>query len=99
MGKHIVFDLDRKRRLAKWRRGSLTRAGRVGDPPPHNSSLRHAQWIVHLGMTGKLLVCPADADRKSTRLNSSHVAISYAVFCLKKKKDHDVVFLSRVVIF
>src|SRR5690625_5915518 len=26
------------------------------------------------------------SDRKSTRLNSSHVAISYAVFCLKKKK-------------
>src|SRR5437660_2672138 len=29
---------------------------------------------------------PAPTDRKSTRLNSSHVAISYAVFCLKKKK-------------
>src|SRR5690625_7024856 len=28
---------------------------------------------------------PAQPDRKSTRLNSSHVAISYAVFCLKKK--------------
>src|SRR5690625_6453093 len=28
----------------------------------------------------------ADRDRKSTRLNSSHVAISYAVFCLKKKR-------------
>src|SRR5690625_7082406 len=28
------------------------------------------------------------ADRKSTRLNSSHVAISYAVFCLKKKNTH-----------
>src|SRR5437868_14478653 len=27
------------------------------------------------------------SDRKSTRLNSSHVSISYAVFCLKKKKD------------
>src|SRR5690348_18252677 len=27
-------------------------------------------------------------DRKSTRLNSSHPSISYAVFCLKKKKDH-----------
>src|SRR5207249_11091387 len=27
------------------------------------------------------------ADRKSTRLNSSHVSISYAVFCLKKKKN------------
>src|SRR5690625_5238211 len=32
---------------------------------------------------------PAPGDRKSTRLNSSHVAISYAVFCLKKKtKEH-----------
>src|SRR6266511_3557477 len=32
---------------------------------------------------------PASAlDRKSTRLNSSHVKISYAVFCLQKKKEH-----------
>src|SRR6266852_5218946 len=29
---------------------------------------------------------PSDLDRKSTRLNSSHGSISYAVFCLKKKK-------------
>src|SRR5258708_25157457 len=29
-----------------------------------------------------------DRDRKSTRLNSSHQIISYAVFCLKKKKTH-----------
>src|SRR5690625_6708282 len=29
-------------------------------------------------------------DRKSTRLNSSHVAISYAVFCLKKKKKNKI---------
>src|SRR2546426_7459226 len=29
-------------------------------------------------------------DRKSTRLNSSHLVISYAVFCLKKKKNTDV---------
>src|SRR3712207_7490855 len=29
-----------------------------------------------------------DVDRKSTRLNSSHANISYAVFCLKKKKKH-----------
>src|SRR5438067_10630219 len=33
----------------------------------------------------------ARADRKSTRLNSSHVSISYAVFCLKKKKDDSTV--------
>src|SRR5215218_10845473 len=30
----------------------------------------------------------ASRDRKSTRLNSSHTVISYAVFCLKKKKKH-----------
>src|SRR5436853_4343498 len=30
---------------------------------------------------------PDDLDRKSTRLNSSHLGISYAVFCLKKKKN------------
>src|SRR5439155_19942305 len=34
----------------------------------------------------QLLDPAAERDRKSTRLNSSHVAISYAVFCLKKKK-------------
>src|SRR5690606_39782364 len=32
---------------------------------------------------------PHAKDRKSTRLNSSHVKISYAVFCLKKTKDQD----------
>src|SRR2546430_8847724 len=32
--------------------------------------------------------CAADLDRKSTRLNSSHSQISYAVFCLKKKKNN-----------
>src|SRR5439155_19576682 len=32
----------------------------------------------------------ARPDRKSTRLNSSHVAISYAVFCLKKKKKKNI---------
>src|SRR5690625_6235707 len=36
----------------------------------------------------------SELDRKSTRLNSSHVAISYAVFCLKKKK-----YSTRIVNF
>src|SRR5439155_24142320 len=35
------------------------------------------------------VVSGCTADRKSTRLNSSHVAISYAVFCLKKKKKRN----------
>src|SRR5207249_11583039 len=34
--------------------------------------------------------CAGDPDRKSTRLNSSHVSISYAVFCLKKKKKNNI---------
>src|SRR5690554_6952225 len=40
--------------------------------------------------TGAARVDPAthDGDRKSTRLNSSHVRISYAVFCLKKKNEN-----------
>src|SRR5437773_9037643 len=33
----------------------------------------------------------ADVDRKSTRLNSSHITISYAVFCLKKKKKKKII--------
>src|SRR5690606_40398852 len=36
-------------------------------------------------------VVGADQDRKSTRLNSSHVKISYAVFCLKKKRKHTLI--------
>src|SRR5256885_12741872 len=38
------------------------------------------------GSTLGSLAGPAILDRKSTRLNSSHLVISYAVFCLKKKK-------------
>src|SRR5690349_23856169 len=37
----------------------------------------------------------AAPDRKSTRLNSSHVEISYAVFCLKKKKKNITIIASR----
>src|SRR5690349_24196831 len=37
----------------------------------------------------RVAVPPGREDRKSTRLNSSHVEISYAVFCLKKKKKNN----------
>src|SRR5699024_10469481 len=36
----------------------------------------------------QLRIAETEKDRKSTRLNSSHVSISYAVFCLKKKKKY-----------
>src|SRR5258708_21639723 len=43
---------------------------------------------VILGHKPQCLAAVGQADRKSTRLNSSHQIISYAVFCLKKKKKH-----------
>src|SRR5690242_21529010 len=60
-------------------------AARVGGAPtgscfPGSSS----PLVLGVGLGGE--VRRGDADRKSTRLNSSHMSISYAVFCLKKKK-------------
>src|SRR5436853_2780046 len=40
-------------------------------------------------VTWTFSIASAQPDRKSTRLNSSHLGISYAVFCLKKKKSTD----------
>src|SRR5438552_5135286 len=44
----------------------------------------------HVDATAKLVARRDEGDRKSTRLNSSHQIISYAVFCLKKKKKREV---------
>src|SRR5690349_22058671 len=57
-----------------------------------NAALNHAKAMVNQAQANlaSAQVAATDArpilDRKSTRLNSSHVEISYAVFCLKKKK-------------
>src|SRR5690625_5726297 len=64
----------------------------VAEADEHGSKLLSALWELDpagqqparrltFSATGE-----SNPDRKSTRLNSSHVAISYAVFCLKKKK-------------
>src|SRR5262245_49152078 len=58
--------------------------------PPSATAQRYAQtWV--LFTTAPTVVQAvaeyAQRDRKSTRLNSSHLGISYAVFCLKKKKQ------------
>src|SRR3712207_8411848 len=52
------------------------------------TTIPHARQINALST---LNLRPATRDRKSTRLNSSHANISYAVFCLKKKKNLKVV--------
>src|SRR5690606_42030399 len=46
-----------------------------------------AHFLTEARYKGTKLVSITPEDRKSTRLNSSHVKISYAVFCLKKKKQ------------
>src|SRR2546430_8297235 len=43
--------------------------------------------------------CEGTRDRKSTRLNSSHSQISYAVFCLKKKKTNQALFSTFLSFF
>src|SRR2546427_1895734 len=45
--------------------------------------VRLARWVIHRD--------PVQEDRKSTRVNSSHSQISYAVFCLKKKKKKQTI--------
>src|SRR2546427_7090710 len=58
--------------------------GRIG--VARGQQLQHAQLLAGQGL-GKR----RGRDRKSTRLNSSHSQISYAVFCLKKKKKNLIV--------
>src|SRR3712207_7367761 len=48
---------------------------------------RSSRYIFRRGLGGSL---GCTLDRKSTRLNSSHANISYAVFCLKKKKKNNL---------
>src|SRR5207302_10048039 len=67
-----------------WRLGEAAEATVPGDADrlvgALDALLENA--VAHTGPTRR----SASPDRKSTRLNSSHVKISYAVFCLKKKK-------------
>src|SRR5207244_6214711 len=54
--------------------------------PRHAAPDHDRPRVVHAaGVEGEKISIPPNQDRKSTRLNSSHQIISYAVFCLKKK--------------
>src|SRR3712207_8431836 len=67
----LVFDEDRA----------------LGFEVGHNVDVVHDR-VTHVDRSALLLQqLLDDLDRKSTRLNSSHANISYAVFCLKKKKN------------
>src|SRR3712207_8621654 len=65
-------------------------------PSPAPDSLPRRQIVGRHGGTPRIGLAPS--DRKSTRLNSSHANISYAVFCLKKKKQRLVrVYLTKLL--
>src|SRR5262245_63790027 len=67
---------------------TATKAGRA--PLAALRAQLHALADAFAAPTGRSVAAMvAAADRKSTRLNSSHLGISYAVFCLKKKKSKD----------
>src|SRR5438445_182991 len=75
-------------------------SARAGGPPPHapcrerRLRRRHPQRDAR---GADLRLRRRRRDRKSTRLNSSHANISYAVFCLKKKKTNNVNIYNRNV--
>src|SRR3712207_6862431 len=60
--------------------------GAVATVLVQKGTLRAGDSIVAGGAHGRVRAMLDEKDRKSTRLNSSHTNISYAVFCLKKKK-------------
>src|SRR5207249_12255631 len=68
-----------------------------GEHRPQAASRRDAQKGIAFSELAVLVAAAGDErpDRKSTRLNSSHVSISYAVFCLKKKNSSHTQDISR----
>src|SRR5262245_64443611 len=83
-----------QRRAIDSRHGARERADARQVPP---GPREHQDIAVHQEAVAEEPECPPGLhresggleDRKSTRLNSSHLGISYAVFCLKKKKTHN----------
>src|SRR5690606_40667576 len=68
---------------------TLFRSWTNGEDGADLEALKDANAVMSDGMVALEDLMLGFLDRKSTRLNSSHVKISYAVFCLKKKKNSD----------
>src|SRR5205807_9690522 len=78
------------RRSSDLHAGGGGRGGRGGGRVQHAEAGAGARRAARGGRDDARRVPQAHReDRKSTRLNSSHLVISYAVFCLKKKTNHD----------
>src|SRR5256885_12202073 len=82
-GQRVVHCFERecslqRRRQKVWEEAPSAAISEATRAALCESALRLAHAVAYRG---------AGTDRKSTRLNSSHLVISYAVFCLKKKKE------------
>src|SRR5216683_5283172 len=86
------IEVDRGRPPRGGRRGHVRDDGGSPGPDirlgPHRATMRTMRI-----QRFRALVAAGPRDRKSTRLNSSHDQISYAVFCLKKKKKKNYILL------
>src|SRR5206468_5968543 len=78
-----LFPTRRSSDLAGGKSRGCRRRPRAARFEPHESGWSAAHDAVRIVRR----CCRTAGDRKSTRLNSSHDQISYAVFCLKKKKE------------
>src|SRR5436309_8600861 len=74
----VMNRVSEKKVIKTWSRRSTVVPEMVG----HTLAVHNGRKFVPVYVTENMV----GQDRKSTRLNSSHVKISYAVFCLKKKK-------------
>src|SRR5438132_9469103 len=72
------------RRSSDLRSAFITK--KPGEPDSGKPSMSFTDWITVGTEIQSVKLMEGFPDRKSTRLNSSHTVISYAVFCLKKKK-------------
>src|SRR3989344_8313527 len=72
---------------SRWTSEALVRRYRSGEVPPEQPTTpqknKPRNGVCFFG--GAIQLCSNILDRKSTRLNSSHMSISYAAFCLKKQ--------------
>src|SRR5207249_3390974 len=86
----IVLDqFPRRGRLSSWDKVTLVLAKPLHGIVPRVVGLSLREARRRLRSKGLIATVDRFADRKSTRLNSSHVSISYAVFCLKKKNNNN----------
>src|SRR5690606_42144586 len=90
---HDALPISHMAELALWNAASIAVPGAPLSPVAREQqdaapARKAADWYLDAGQ-GMADVLRIARDRKSTRLNSSHVKISYAVFCLKKKKQKE----------